>query len=94
MENQKKYIRSNNTVCLFVCLFVCIVQISHCDPCPRFSKSSYNMGRVLNTIRLTQPLFATRMHMSCVRIENTVLYLWPALICPLEFNRAINTPCF
>ena len=34
------------------------------------------------------PLFGTttRMHMSCVRIENTVLYPCPALICPLEFT--------
>ena len=53
------------------------------------SLGSLSHGPILH-ITLSGPLFGTRMHMSCVRIENTVLYPCPALICPLEFNHASN----
>ena len=70
--------KSHKFVCLFVSFESVTVIRALASLSPRY------IGPVLNTMRLTQPLFATRMHMSCVRIENTVLYPCPALICPLS----------
>ena len=74
-------------VCLFVCLFVSFESVT-------VIRALVSLGPVYigpsYTLLLSGPLFRTRMHMSCVRIENTVLYPCPALICPLEFNHASN----
>ena len=74
-----------------VCLFVCLYRSNQSMwPVPSFLYIGPCYMGPSYTITPSACLLGARVPMSCVRIENTVLYPCPALICPLEFNHASN----